>query len=654
MNFIPKTIRLVVLICIGALCAQAEDFSIQLGDVVSPGVPGPGAGSIESIASSDTYTFHANAGQLIFAETISVAAAFGGYLMWEVKAPSGASVFRAYFDAGDEGRRTLPETGTYSIRFWVTGTVATRIGDYSFALRAIAPDQTFAIQIGDTVSNGVPGAGAGNIETAGAQDFYTFQATAGQLAFFEQVSAAASFAGNLQLELNGPGGNMVFRSYFSGTPEGRRLLAETGTYTLRVYSPLQDAAQAGTYSFRVRAIPPDPVFPIAIGDTVSNGVPGPGAGNIEVPGAEDRYTFQGTAGQNVFFEQLGAATAFEGYLMWEILQPSGTTLTRAYIGGSGTIGRKTLPETGAYTIRVYVNSTKVSRLGTYSFRTYAIGDSTFPITVGTEVSNGVPAPGAGKLEVAGEQDLFTFPGTAGQKVIFEPINADAAFDGHLFWEVKAPSGTLVVRDYLDKGREHAEVLPESGTYQVKVYVIVTAADRIGVYSFRLYSPVFANPDQFVTSPGKALVIPIQKFLCNDTWEQGDILTVTVPSLVSQAGMTLATNSTQIMYMPTSGFSGTDKFTYRLAGAFGDADIGEVTVVVAAGAGDHPSVVSFKRTVLSQVQVCLFGDPNKTYNVETSADLVTWQPGGAITSDAEGSIQYQFTIGTEAGRYYRFR
>jgi hypothetical protein len=49
------------------------------------------------------------------------------------------------------------------------------------------------------------------------------------------------------------------------------------------------------------------VFAIGYGDTVSNGVPGPGAGNIEAGGNQDVYTFEGNAGEQAIFDVLSGS-----------------------------------------------------------------------------------------------------------------------------------------------------------------------------------------------------------------------------------------------------------------------------------------------------------------------------------------------------------
>jgi len=171
--------------------------------------------------------------------------------------------------------------------------------------------ENLSIQIGDTISDGSPTAGAGRIAVNTETDYYTFTGTAGQSIFVEEISAASSLAGWLRWELKSPGNVTVFSSYLDNNNDvGRRTLPETGTYSLRVWVGAVNAGYVGAYSFRLRPIPADPTYAIQFGETITNGVPGASAGNIEVPGAWDYYTFNATNGQIAFFEILSAASAF--------------------------------------------------------------------------------------------------------------------------------------------------------------------------------------------------------------------------------------------------------------------------------------------------------------------------------------------------------
>src|SRR5512142_376944 len=78
-------------ICLGCMLtcstAQAANFSIQIGDTVSPGVPGAGAGQIDVVTDVDTYSFSGVAAQMIYLQEISAATEFRNYLQWDIKTP---------------------------------------------------------------------------------------------------------------------------------------------------------------------------------------------------------------------------------------------------------------------------------------------------------------------------------------------------------------------------------------------------------------------------------------------------------------------------------------------------------------------------------------------------------------------------------------
>src|SRR6185503_18416929 len=93
---------------------------------------------------------------------------------------------------------------------------------------------------------------------------------------------------------------------------GKWYFPEAGTNRVRVYG---SGDLTGTYGFQVLstnaigAVTNQSLFPdrftITLGDRVTNGVPSVGAGNVEVPGARDIYSFTAAAGTVVYFEDLG-------------------------------------------------------------------------------------------------------------------------------------------------------------------------------------------------------------------------------------------------------------------------------------------------------------------------------------------------------------
>ncbi|MBK9139925.1 MAG: hypothetical protein IPM17_14350 [Verrucomicrobia bacterium] len=176
---------------------------------------------------------------------------------------------------------------------------------------AYADTQTFNIAIGDTVSDGVPAAGAGNIEQPGAEDIYLFDATAGQKVYLQRL------AGNwpLDCDLYDPDGGWLGWQKL-GFDLGRFDLTKTGTY--RIVVSAWDGWSTGTYGFKLWGVTYG-VYELAIGDTVSDGVPAAGAGNIEQPGTVDIYFFQASGGGAVYLQRL----AGNGPLYWVLEGPGG-------------------------------------------------------------------------------------------------------------------------------------------------------------------------------------------------------------------------------------------------------------------------------------------------------------------------------------------
>lgn len=647
----PAGFAFTLLILALALTARAEQFNIALDTIISDGVPGPGAGNIPSPTTNDVYNFTASAGQIIFVEELSVAAAFQGWLQWKLTAPSGATVFSGYFTGRPDGRKVLAESGTYTLRVWVGANNPAYVGNYSFRLRSVPADQTFPIAIGTTVSNNIPAVGAGNLEVAGACDFYTFQANAGQSAFFEEVSVANAFRSWLVWELRSPSGGLVFTSYFDSGNVGRINFTETGTYRIRCIAGADDTNYFGAYSFRIRNVPVDDQFAIQIGNTITNGVPAVGAGNIEVAGAEDRYTFSAIAGQDVFIDGIQAAASLGGWLKWQLKTPGGQSVFSSFFGS---VGRKTLPETGTYTLRCWAAINDPARIGTYSFRITPVGDSAFALRLGEVVTNGVPGLGAGRIEDAGGQDFYTFEGVAGQQVNFEQRFAATTFAGYLKWELKTPAGTNLFSNYFQSGRHERRTLPANGTYTLRVFAQSLEPNHVGNYSFRAWCDAIAMPDKIATSPGSARVVPIGTFLCNDRFEPGDAVEIELLSTNTTHGGTLVKTFSTISYSPPNGFSGIDTFKYRLRGNFGGISTNEAFVHVEPGGSEKPVLVSSVRHAGGGVSLCMLGVPGQNYIVDESTNLVNWAQKETIAAATDGALSYGFFTTNGPKRFYRLR
>ena len=320
----------------------------------------------------------------------------------------------------------------------------------------------FAISYGDTISDGVPGPGAGNIEAGGDQDVYTFEGAAGDQAIFDVLAGSA---GRFRWDAQAPDGSALFDGLFTDRSVA---LPQTGTYTVAVRGA--NAATTGTYSFNLLLVPPPEPFTIQFDDTVSEGVPAPGAGNVESPGARDVYSFDAAAGQTVIFDLLDGNNV---RLRWRLTAPDGTTLFDSPIGDR----QLTLSASGTYALTVGGNG--IDDTGVYSFRLLEAPPvaEEFAIGFGDTVSDGVPAPGAGNIEVPGAVDEYRFAATAGQVAIFDVLAGDT---NDVQWSLQAPNGAIVFDEFFI---DQQITLTQTGTYALVVRGLQIT--DIGTYSFQL-------------------------------------------------------------------------------------------------------------------------------------------------------------------------
>ena len=310
-----------------------QSFPIAIGQEVRDGLPVAGAGRVETPGAVDLYTFTNAAGQTVFFDSSGTSSA----IYWQVVDTSGHELFNWHFNWGDPGRFALPVAGTNRIRaYGVSG----EAGTYGFKLWDTPRPESFEIAVGQQVTTGVPSAGAGRIESPGAEDIYTFANSPGQTIYFDSFGRTG---GTIFWQIFDSSGEQLFNRDFAAGDAGKFTFLNAGANRIRV-SGLADAV--GTYGFvlvntnSVGSItnqpPPTDRFVIAVGDTVTNGAPGAGAGNIEMPGARDIYTFQ--AGRGIYyFEDLGAAAPLD----WALYDEIGTLVFNDRLDGNDP-GRITL------------------------------------------------------------------------------------------------------------------------------------------------------------------------------------------------------------------------------------------------------------------------------------------------------------------------
>ena len=339
----------------------ADAFEIAIGDAVSDGAPKAGAGIIEAPHGKDVYVFNAKPGQGVYFRVMNA----GGlpYINWTLTDEVGMQVFDSCFGCGDPGVQQLTRGGRYTLLVGSDRDSST--GAYEFRLYDVAAPSTFAIKIGDTIEEGVPEKGAGTVETPGAHDVFTFTAAPRQRVYFRMLEHSRGME-YIAWKVTDDDGMEVFAACLGcGTP-GVHTLLKGGTYQLAVGNKTNWAT--GTYRLQLTNVPPPDRFSIRVSDRIRIGVPGKGAGAIEVPGAEDVYVFTAAAGQQVAPRLLEHDPSLS-QIIWRLVDSNDMEVFSSCFG-CGAPGVQRLTAGGQYTL--LIGNPRDHSTGTYSFELVAV------------------------------------------------------------------------------------------------------------------------------------------------------------------------------------------------------------------------------------------------------------------------------------------
>ncbi|MSU37066.1 MAG: hypothetical protein EXS36_18620 [Pedosphaera sp.] len=351
----------------------------------------------------------------------------------------------------------------------------------------------------------------------------------------------------------------------------------------------------------------------------------------------------------MFFESISQDPAFKNSLRWRVLKPSGGSIFASFF--SNLQGRTALPETNEYRIEIYTGSLDSRFFGSYSFRTRAdVSDQQFAMKIGDIISDGKPALGAGNLETAGSTDTYTFTARLGQFVVFDSLSQAASLKNSLRWQLLKPSGAAVFSSFFANKQGRIQ-LPKAGAYKLRIFMD-NGSTLSGTYSFRTFSPVTAYPDFISTRPNQPVTIPVAKLLFNDEAEDSfDVLHVDLPVVSTLQGGSMTLGANGVLYTPKNGFTGTDRFEYRLIGSFGGTNQTTVTVGVGSNAGAFAGIVNWVRRATDSMDVCLLGDPGKEYAMETSVDLSAWISTTSVIPSASGFFTFPFQRAPGTNPFY---
>ncbi|EHJ10225.1 hypothetical protein CWATWH0003_5022t6, partial [Crocosphaera watsonii WH 0003] len=344
------------------LVTETNTNTLNIGEIVE--------GNIESPGNREVYTFTGSVGQRVVFDGLDR----DGSMSASFISPSGDTLFSSQNVNGDSNPITLLEAGNYELV--IDGGFNNAIGDFSFQM----------LDVADAIAL------TANEEQMGAREFnevtlFTYEGTAGERILFNRL-------GNIS--------NQDFTVYNSANQEifdtvnDTFNLETTGTYLVSV-NPFNNSAEE--YNFEL-LLPQTNITPLNIGEVVN--------GNIASPGNQEVYTFTGSVGQKVVFDGLSSDDI---NMNARLISPTGNTLLNSQ-NVNGDSNPITLLEAGTYELTI--NGGFNNATGDFSFQMLDVADAT-EITINEEE--------IGTLEGSSSL-LFTFEGTAGERIFFNDLDDD--------------------------------------------------------------------------------------------------------------------------------------------------------------------------------------------------------------------------------------
>ncbi|MEH1791306.1 putative Ig domain-containing protein, partial [Nostoc sp.] len=196
------------------------------------------------------------------------------------------------------------------------------------------------------------------------------------------------------------------------------------------------------------------------------------------PGTKDKlYHFSGTQGQRLYFNSISSDTNLDWILYGEdnqVIWQSGWRDVETVLPNDGLYilalrGKAAFGDNVPYTFQI-VDAQTVN--GILSF-----GNNTIPNTVN------------GNIVKKGEQDVYTFTGTAGQRIDFDVLKDGGSYTNTA--TLYSPSGIKYLDNYyLNYGDVFPFTLNENGAYKL---VIDAIGGNTGAYSFSMLDVAQATP-----------------------------------------------------------------------------------------------------------------------------------------------------------------
>ena len=449
--------------------AQVFDLGSVSGQVsVSDGVPAAGAGRLETEVSQDVYQFTLDAPRTLLVTLAGAPSA--QWEPWVLHEPDGSTVSKS---GNDTLRVDSAAAGAYELTVG-RGDGPIAAGAYSMTFATSGP-QSFGLgALGSSalsVSDGVPAAGAGNLETAASEDDYSFSLAAAKSV--EMTFNCSSMQDMMNWSVVNTDTNQTVVGSNTCQSLVRSLAAGNYQVTITSYN-----GRTGTYGIGLLAVPAAQVFDLGSVSgqvSVSDGVPAAGAGRLETEVSQDVYQFTLDAPRTLLVTLAGAPSA--QWEPWVLHEPDGSTVSKS---GNDTL-RVDSAAAGAYELTVGRGDGPIAA-GAYSMTFATSGPQSFGLgalgSSALSVSDGVPAAGAGNLETAASEDDYSFS-LAAAKSVEMTFNCSSMQDMMNWSVVNTDTNQTVV------GSNTCQSLVRSlaaGNYQV---TITSYNGRTGTYGINL-------------------------------------------------------------------------------------------------------------------------------------------------------------------------
>jgi uncharacterized protein YdeI (BOF family) len=396
-----------------------QQFGVSLPASVSDGSPASGAGNIEDPSGQDDYSFTTTVAGDVQLDLSDCASSLNGWVYFTLQNTTTNDVLSEGWSCWSHTIKDVP-SGSYRLSITNGG----HTGTYRLGIGLRPAPESFAVSLPTAVSDGVPSAGAGNLETTSSEDGYTFTTAHKGALELSPSDCDTALSGALDYALTDTATDDLIANGTVHCDSGRRLRGlPAGDYRLAITRN----GRHGAYTLGLSSVAPQ-AFAVSLPLDASNGSPTTGMGNLETRASEDDYTFTTAAEGNVVVD-LSSCTGFFWVSYKLVNTDTDTDVDQGWSCWSMTFND--LPA-AHYRLEIDYDG---------SIGTYHVGidlqpvPQTYAVSLPVTVSDGDPATGAGNLETTSSEDRYTFTTTTKAALELELSGCDSNLNNGVHYEL---------------------------------------------------------------------------------------------------------------------------------------------------------------------------------------------------------------------------